>query len=246
MLPKVFQQSALELSGKGSMLSYKQKQRIRFGEFERQAKEKDMQFRKLSQSTYEDLCWKNLRLGKDKPLYAIDNPFSLFTDDQLAWNLNKFTEKESLIHGPNVKLMQGIQTPFVYIGSAFTAFGFHIEDGDLYSINYNHYGKPKLWYIVPKEHGSKLSKLINSIAVHEGCLNFVRHKRVMIAPSVLQQEGIHFARMVQNAGEYVVVFDGSHHGGFNFGFNMAEAINFANENWLKAFEKYEICSCPYV
>lgn len=228
------------------MLSFKKKHEMCYEEFEKQSKKKDIQLVNVNPKTYEDLCWTKLRLGKENPLYAIDNPFSLFRDEQLAWNLNKFTQKESLIHAPNIQFMDGIQTPYVYIGSAFTSFAFHIEDGDLYSINYNHHGKPKLWYIVPKEHGRKLSKLINSATMHTGCSNFVRHKRVIIPPSVLKKEGIHFARIVQNAGEYVVVFDGSYHAGFNFGFNLAEAINFADENWLAAFQRYKICSCPYV
>lgn len=41
--------------------------------------------------------------------------------------------------------MAGIQSPFLYVGSIFTSFGFHLEDADLDSINYLHRGKPKIW-----------------------------------------------------------------------------------------------------
>lgn len=42
--------------------------------------------------------------------------------------------------------MAGIQSPFVYVGAPLTSFGFHLEDGDLNSINYLHEGDPKIWY----------------------------------------------------------------------------------------------------
>lgn len=91
--------------------------------------------------------------------------------------------------------MPGILTSYNYFGMANTFFAFHLEDGDLDSINYLHSGKPKIWYIVPGEEEKKLAHLLQELFPECDCDHYLRHKNVMVPPSVLRENGIRFGKV---------------------------------------------------
>jgi hypothetical protein len=67
------------------------------------------------------------------------------------WNLNNIPlAKGSLLRFVREDVggepITGIMVPWLYVGSSFSGFCWHIEDHGLYSINYNHLGAPKVWY----------------------------------------------------------------------------------------------------
>lgn len=193
----------------------------------------------------EDLSWDALAKNDGPSLYSMNNDLSLFSDSCRWLNLNKFTHAESIIHKHVSPSMKGIHSPYVYVGSWPTYFGFHIEDANLNSINFLHRGSPKFWYIVPSDDGGKLERLGNQFGeiVSSTCKNFLRHKALLVPPSVLRQHGIRFGRIAQYPNEFVVTFSGGYHQGFNSGLNEAEAINFGTKRWLELFEQYNPCDC---
>ena len=46
-------------------------------------------------------------------------------------------------------------------------------------------------------------------------------------------KGVPVFRTNQEAGEFVVTFPRSYHAGFNQGYNLAEAVNFATADWVR-------------
>lgn len=109
-----------------------------------------------------------------------------------------------------------------------------MEDHHLYSINYNHFGEPKVWYGVPESHATALEKAMRKHLpdLFEETPGLLHEIVTQFSPSVLQKEGVKVCRAVQRAGEFVLTFPRAYHAGFNAGFNCAEAVNVATVDWL--------------
>ena len=133
----------------------------------------------------------------------------------------------------------------VYAGAWRARFAWHTEDADLHSINYLHTGAPKAWYCISPAHRARFESLACSYFAElaRACPAFLRHKDILISPTLLRQSGIPFTTTVQRAGEFVVVLAGAYHAGFNHGFNIAEAVNFATPSWVPIGCKASRCVC---
>ena len=55
--------------------------------------------------------------------------------------------------------------------------------------------------------------------------------------------GVKLVKTVHNEGEFVVSRASAYHAGFNFGFNIAEAVNFALRDWLSIGNTCGFCTC---
>ncbi|XP_007030413.2 PREDICTED: putative lysine-specific demethylase JMJ16 [Theobroma cacao] len=151
-----------------------------------------------------------------------------------GWNLNNFPRLPGSVLSYESSDISGVLVPWLYVGMCFSSFCWHVEDHHLYSLNYMHWGAPKIWYGVP---GKDASKLEEAMRKHLPDLfdeqPDLLHKLVtQLSPSILKYEGVPVYRCVQNAGEFVLTFPRAYHAGFNCGFNCAEAVNVAPVDWL--------------
>ncbi len=110
---------------------------------------------KLNYEELERKFWKNLSFHA--PMYGADMLGSLFEDEdpnaekqeegekkkRNPWNLSHLDTLLSRKLGFN---FSGVTKPYLYFGMWKAMFACHTEDMDLYSINYLHFGKPKMWY----------------------------------------------------------------------------------------------------
>ena len=139
----------------------------------------------------------------------------------------------------------GVTQPYLYVGVWRSLFGWHKEDVDLYSINYLHYGAPKFWYSVDLDSNEDFEHLANSYFkdMYKECPEFLRHKTTLIEPRVLLKNGVKMHKVVQKAREFVISRAKAYHSGFNSGFNIAEAINFALPDWIPVGREAGYCTC---
>ncbi|KAH2503326.1 hypothetical protein KXW70_000942 [Aspergillus fumigatus] len=188
----------------------------------------------------ETAYWKSLMFNN--PLYGADMPGSLFDDSTTSWNVAKLPNLLDVI-GQKVP---GVNTAYLYLGMWKATFAWHLEDVDLYSINYIHFGAPKQWYSISQEDAPLFEQVMKSIwpSDAKSCDQFLRHKTYLVSPSILKsQYGITVNKLVHYEGEFVITYPYGYHSGFNLGYNCAESVNFATEKWLDYGRVAKKCNC---
>ncbi|KAK0578518.1 hypothetical protein LWI29_011604 [Acer saccharum] len=151
-----------------------------------------------------------------------------------GWNLNNLPRLPGSVLCFEGCDISGVLVPWLYVGMCFSSFCWHVEDHHLYSLNYLHWGDPKIWYGVPGSHACTLE---NTMRKHlpdlfEEQPDLLHELVTQLSPSVLKTEGVPVYRAVQHSGEFVLTFPRAYHSGFNCGFNCAEAVNVAPVDWL--------------
>ena len=104
----------------------------------------------------ETLYWKSLTFAP--PMYGADMPGSLFDDSTTSWNVAKLENLLDIL-GQQVP---GVNTAYLYLGMWKATFAWHLEDVDLYSINYIHFGAPKQWYSISQEDARRFENAMKS------------------------------------------------------------------------------------
>lgn len=107
-------------------------------------------------SELETAYWKSLTFNN--PMYGADMPGSLFDDSTENWNVAKL---ENLLDVLGQKV-PGVNTAYLYLGMWKASFAWHLEDVDLYSINYIHFGAPKQWYSISQEDARRFEAAMRS------------------------------------------------------------------------------------
>ncbi|KAF2397044.1 hypothetical protein EJ06DRAFT_158545 [Trichodelitschia bisporula] len=188
----------------------------------------------------EEIYWKTLNYGQ--PMYGADMPGSLFDERTTSWNV---AHLENLLDVLGTKV-PGVNTTYLYLGMWKATFSWHLEDMDLYSINYIHFGAPKQWYSISQEDARRFEHAMRTLWPNDAkhCDQFLRHKTYLISPEKLKaQFNITVNRLVHYEGEFVITYPYGYHSGFNLGYNCAESVNFATEEWLNYGRIAKKCNC---
>lgn len=197
--------------------------------------------------TYDEIerkFWKSMGSSSawDDPIYGADMVGSLFNNEHASsWNVHKI---DSLLRLINCSI-PGVNSAMLYVGTWRSMFAFHVEDMNLYSINYVHTGSSKSWYSIHSKDRHRFESLALSYfgIEHKDCKEFLRHKTTLFSPQKLKEYGIQFSTAVQLPGEFIITFPSAYHAGFNHGYNIAEATNFATLNWIPFGKVAKSCVC---
>ncbi|SCO75370.1 JmjC domain containing protein [Plasmodium vivax] len=67
--------------------------------------------------------------------------------------------KGSMLRNVDISI-EGVNIPWLYVGTLFSSFCWHTEDNYFASINYQHWGNPKIWYVIPPLYSDKVEDVI--------------------------------------------------------------------------------------
>ena len=155
---------------------------------------------------------------KFKYVESFENPMRVLT------NNTEFNWIENLEHNTGIPgNYSGISTPWLYVGEAGSLFPFHVEDGNLLSLNFHISGAPKLWYGVLPEDIPKVEEILKEHPAASKCGSYFRHKLHFIDPGYLQSKGIPMFSVTQTPGDIIIPL--SFHQGINLGTNVTVAVN---------------------
>ncbi|KEP47211.1 putative jumonji family transcription factor [Rhizoctonia solani 123E] len=187
--------------------------------------------------------WRNCGLGKD-PMYGADMQGTLFDPEMKTWNVACLPNLLERIM-PGGEKIPGVNTPYLYFGMWRATFAWHVEDMDLYSINYIHWGAPKYWYAIPSQRADAFEATMRKHFPTEAaeCPQFMRHKSFLASPAMLAEADCRPNTLVHHQGEFVITYPRGYHAGFNTGFNCAESVNFALESWIELGRRAQFCKC---
>ncbi|CAG8517584.1 9381_t:CDS:2 [Paraglomus occultum] len=172
------------------------------------------------------------------------HPTNLYARD--PWNLRNLAYLPNNLLGAVQPDIPGMMVPWLYVGMTFSAFCWHVEDHFTYSINYNHWGATKTWYGIPASEATKFENAAKKLLpeLFKISPDLLSHLVTILDPRKLVEEEVPVYVIDQRPGQFVVTFPRAYHAGFNHGFNLAEAVNFALPDWISfgedAVETYKL------
>jgi hypothetical protein len=70
---------------------------------------------------------------------------------ETEWNMRLAPRARGSLLQPMGRDVAGVTTPMLYVAMLYSWFAWHVEDHELHSLNYLHFGKSKTWYGVPRD-----------------------------------------------------------------------------------------------
>lgn len=184
------------------------------------------------------LCGNTLEAGVFSSGFpSVSDPLEAYTCPEYlksGWNLNNILSVSgSLLSLESSEALRNF-APQIHVGMCFSPFNWKVEEHHLYALSYVHLGEPRVWYGIPGRFAVNFEtiwkKYLPDLDVRQP--NMHDNLGMQLSCSILKAEGIPVYRCVQYPGEFVLVFPGAYHSGFDCGFNCSEAVSFAPIAWL--------------
>ncbi|XP_058515402.1 uncharacterized protein LOC131478857, partial [Ochotona princeps] len=148
------------------------------------------------------------------------------------WNLTRFARQRGSLLSSYHRDVAGVTSPWLYVGMIFSTFCWHAEDNYFAACNYHHWGRCKLWYVIPPSRAPSVERMLQRYLNTKDSEYVLHSLTVQLPPSLFIQHRVPVYRVEQKENEFIMLWPRTYHAGFNAGFNCNEACNFAPASWL--------------
>nr|XP_053650637.1 uncharacterized protein LOC128701105 [Cherax quadricarinatus] len=150
------------------------------------------------------------------------------------WNLKNLCQNPNSILR-SMGTIVGVTAPTLHVGMLFSTVCWYRDPHSLPWIEYLHTGASKIWYGVAASQEDKLCAALKKIVP-----DFVKDSAIwlpsdtaMVPPSELVREGVRVCRVVQDPGQFVVVFPGAFTSSICKGYLISESAFFARPQYFE-------------
>ncbi|KAK8378176.1 hypothetical protein O3P69_018859 [Scylla paramamosain] len=149
------------------------------------------------------------------------------------WNLKNLCQNPNSIL-KSMGTIVGVTAPTLHVGMLFSTVCWYKDPHSLPWIEYLHTGASKIWYGVAASQEGKLCAALKKMVP-----DFVKDSAIwlpsdtaMVPPSELVREGVRVCRVVQDPGQFVVVFPGAFTSSVCKGYLISESAFFARPQYF--------------
>ncbi|CAG0922332.1 unnamed protein product [Notodromas monacha] len=141
--------------------------------------------------------------------------------------------------------IEGVNSPFFFIGTRNSLFPMHCQDMDLFSVNLHWGGYPKIWYSMGAREVPEYKNIVECAIGKDfpECRNFPRHNIYAFDEVWLDHYCLNACVAVQHPYKFIITTPRGPHAGFNTGLNLNVAINFSIALWVDYGLRVKFCSC---
>jgi protein Jumonji len=133
------------------------------------------------------------------------------------------------------RLVAGVTVPTLHVGMVFSSCCWYRDPHSLPWIEYLHTGGNKIWYGIPDSTSAAFRAALKTL-VPNYCRNkglWLPSDTVMVPPNLLVEHGVSLCRIVQEPGQFIVVFPKAFTSSLSTGYVVSESVYFAPPYWLE-------------
>ncbi|XP_028035905.1 uncharacterized protein LOC114247211 isoform X1 [Bombyx mandarina] len=150
------------------------------------------------------------------------------------WNLKMLSQNPGNVLR-SLGSVLGVTVPTLHLGMVFSTSCWHRDPHGLPWVEYMHTGPGKIWYGIPNDQSDNFRKAVETLCP-TSCQNksiWLPSDIAMIPPSLLREHNVSLSRVVQNPGEFIIVFPKAYSCSIATGFTISESVYFATNSWLE-------------